>query len=57
MGSGASGGSKDNEKSGHAHYNNCHEIKKYSQPAIGHIEQEERDVVLVQHFTKSAHQT
>ena len=43
---------EDGEKTGDANDKNDHEVEEDSQPAVGHVEQEEGDTVPIQHFTE-----
>ena len=49
------GDSEDGEEACDANDDDDHEVQENSQPAIGHVEQEEGDVVPVQHLTEPNH--
>ena len=49
------GDGEDGEEAGDTNYDDDHEVQEDSQPAIGHVEQEEGDVVPVQHLTEPDH--
>ena len=49
------GDGEDGEKAGDANDGDNHEVQENSHPAIGHVKQEEGDVVLVQHLAEPGH--